>query len=229
MRLEHRFTVPAPLPDVWAALLDPEKVAPCMPGATLTGVDGQRFTGTVKVRLGPVTLVYKGTGEFTSVDERVHAAVLKASGKDTSGNGTASATVSVALTPASEDPVGGPGGGAAGGSGGGTEVSVVTDLNVTGRPAQFGRGLIGEVSGRVIGEFAQCLATRLAPAEAEEVTPPQTTRPRLHAVPDEPDEPGEPIDLIGTAGVPVLKRVLPVVAGLLLLALLVRGLRGRHR
>lgn len=211
MRLEHRFTVPAPVPDVWAALLDPEKVAPCMPGATLTGVDGPKFTGTVKVKLGPVTLLYKGTGEFTSVDERVHAAVLKASGKDTRGNGTASATVSVALTSA---------------DGSGTEVNVVTDMNITGRPAQLGRGLITEVSGRIIGEFAECLATRLAPAEAEEVTPAETAtpaRPRLHAVPD------EPIDLLDTAGLPVLKRVLPVAVGLLVLVLIVRGLRGRHR
>jgi carbon monoxide dehydrogenase subunit G len=216
MKLEHRFTVPAPVPDVWAALLDPRQVAPCMPGATLTGVEGRKFTGTVKVKLGPVTLLYKGSGEFTSVDERVHAAVLKASGKDTRGNGTASATVSVALTAAADD--------AAAGGPGGTEVSVVTDLAVTGRPAQFGRGLIAEVGGRVVGEFAECLATRLAPAEAEEVTSTETTaRPHLRAVPD------EPIDLIDTAGVPVLKRVLPVVAGLLAVALLVRGLRGRHR
>ena len=208
MKLEHRFTVPAPVPDVWAALLDPEKVAPCMPGATLTAVEGRKFTGTVKVKLGPVTLLYKGTGEFTSVDERVHAAVLKASGKDTRGNGTASAAVSVALTSATD----------------GTEVSVVTDLTVTGRPAQFGRGLISEVSGRIIAEFAECLATRLAPAEAEQVTAAQTAaRPHLRAVPD------EPIDLVGMAGVPVLKRVLPVVAGVLAVALLVRGLRGRHR
>ncbi|MFJ6670016.1 SRPBCC family protein [Actinosynnema sp. NPDC091369] len=208
MKLEHRFTVPAPVPDVWAALLDPEKVAPCMPGATLTGVDGRKFTGTVKVKLGPVTLLYKGTGEFTSVDERVRAAVLKASGKDTRGNGTASASVSVALTSAAD----------------GTEVSVVTDLSITGRPAQLGRGLISEVSGRLIAEFAECLATRLAPAEAERVTPTETAaRPHLRAVPD------EPIDLVGAAGVPVLKRVLPVAAGLLAVVLLVRKIRGRHR
>ncbi|GAB2988230.1 SRPBCC family protein [Saccharothrix stipae] len=219
MKLEHRFTVPAPVPDVWAALLDPRQVAPCMPGATLTGAEGRRFTGTVKVKLGPVTLLYRGSGEFTSVDDRVHAAVLKASGKDTRGNGTASATVSIALTRAADDASAGTAGTPAG-----TEVSVVTDLAVTGRPAQFGRGLIAEVGGRVIGEFAECLATRLAPAEAEEVTSTETTaRPHLRAVPD------EPIDLVGTAGVPVLKRVLPIVAGLLAVALLVRGLRGRHR
>ncbi|QFZ16456.1 SRPBCC family protein [Saccharothrix syringae] len=206
MKLEHRFTVPAPVPEVWAALLDPEVVAPCLPGATLTGVDGRGFTGTVEVRLGPVVLLYRGTGEFTSVDERVHAAVLRASGKDTRGNGTATATVSAALTAAE----------------GGTEVSVVTDLVVTGRPAQLGRGLIGEVGAKVVAEFAEHLAARLGPAEAERVTT-QETRPRLRAVPD------EPVDLIDAAGVPVLKRVLPVVAGLVAVALLVRRLRGRHR
>jgi hypothetical protein len=114
-------------------------------------------------------------------------------------------------------------GGTPGRTSGRTEVYVVTDMNITGRPAQLGRGLISEVSGRIINEFAECLATRLAPAEAEEVTSPETARPRLHAVPD------EPIDLLDTAGAPVLKRVLPVAAGLLVLALLVRRLRGRNR
>ncbi|MBY8849879.1 SRPBCC family protein [Saccharothrix longispora] len=214
MKLEHRFSVPAPVPDVWAALLDPEKVAPCMPGATLTGVDGRSFTGTVKVKLGPVTLLYKGTGEFTSVDDRVRAAVLKATGKDTRGNGTASATVSVALTPAD----------------GGTDVSVVTDLNVTGRPAQLGRGLVADVAGKVVAEFAERLATRLSPAEAEEVTsPPGTTAPA--AAPPRPEPhavPAEPLDLLDAAGAPVLKRLLPVAALLAALVLLVRGLRRRR-
>ncbi|MBB5956559.1 carbon monoxide dehydrogenase subunit G [Saccharothrix tamanrassetensis] len=206
MKLEHRFTVPAPVPEVWAALLDPEKVAPCMPGATLTGVEGRKFTGTVKVRLGPVSLLYQGTGEFTSVAEDVHAAVLKASGKDTRGNGTASATVSVALS----------------GVDGGTAVSVVTDLTVTGRPAQLGRGLISEVGGKVVDEFAVCLATSLGTGEAEEVTSPEpSARPRLRAVPD------EPIDLVETAGVPVLKRVLPFAIALAALVFLIR--RRRHR
>ncbi|MDQ2584442.1 SRPBCC family protein [Saccharothrix yanglingensis] len=215
MKLEHRFPVPAPVPDVWAALLDPEKVAPCMPGATLTGVDGRSFTGTVKVRLGPVTLLYKGAGEFTSVDDRVRAAVLKATGKDTRGNGTASATVSVALTPAD----------------GGTDVSVVTDLNVTGRPAQLGRGLVADVAGKVVAEFAECLATRLSPAEAEEVTPPPGTTGPSAAAPPRPEPravPAEPLDLLDAAGAPVLKRLLPVAAGLAVLVPLVRALRRRR-
>ncbi|MBW4718952.1 SRPBCC family protein [Saccharothrix obliqua] len=194
MRLEHAFTVPAPVGEVWAALLDPEKVAPCMPGATLTGVDGRSFTGTVKVKLGPVTLLYKGRGEFTSVAEDVHAAVIKASGKDSRGNGTASATVSVALTPAD----------------GGTGVSVVTDLTVTGRPAQLGRGLISEVSGKLVGQFAECLASGLGTGEAEEVNPPPVV---------------EAVDLVDTAGVPVLKRLLPVVAAVVLVVLVRRWRR----
>jgi carbon monoxide dehydrogenase subunit G len=208
MKLEHRFTVPAPVPDVWAALLDPRRVAPCLPGATLTDVEGPKFSGTVKVKLGPVTLLYKGSGQFTSVSEDAHAAVIKASGKDSRGNSTASATVTVTLNPSDD----------------GTAVYVVTDLNVTGRPAQLGRGLITEVSGRIVDEFADCLATRLVPGEAEGVTasPSQADRPRLRAVPD------EPIDLLETAGVPVLKRVLPVVAAALAVVFLV-GLRRRRR
>ncbi|MFI9815221.1 SRPBCC family protein [Saccharothrix variisporea] len=208
MKLEHRFTVPAPVPDVWAALLDPRRVAPCLPGATLTDVEGPKFSGTVKVKLGPVTLLYKGSGQFTSVSEDAHAAMVKASGKDSRGNGTASATVTVTLTP----------------SGDGTAVHVVTDLTVTGRPAQLGRGLITEVSGRIVDEFADCLATRLVPGEAEEVTASasQASRPRLRAVPD------EPIDLLETAGAPVLKRVLPVAAAALAVVFLV-GLRRRRR
>ncbi|MEU7529885.1 SRPBCC family protein [Saccharothrix sp. NPDC042600] len=212
MKLEHRFTVPAPVPDVWAALLDPRRVAPCLPGATLTEVDGPKFSGTVKVKLGPVALLYKGTGQFTSVSEDAHAAVIKASGKDSRGNGTASATVTVTLNP----------------DGDGTAVSVVADLAVTGRPAQLGRGLITEVSGRIVGEFADCLATRLAPGEAEGVTasPTPASRPPLRAVPDRPAD--QPVDLLGTAGVPILKRVLPVFLAALAVVFVV-GLRRRRR
>ncbi|GAA1343609.1 SRPBCC family protein [Saccharothrix algeriensis] len=207
MKLEHRFTVPAPVPRVWAALLDPERVAACLPGATLTGVDGPKFTGTVQVKLGPVSLLYQGSGQFTSVSEEAHATVLKATGKDTRGNGTASATVTVALSADAR---------------GGTAVSVVTDLTVTGRPAQLGRGLLDEVGGRIAAEFAECLATALAAGEAEEVTSSEpSARPRLRAVPD------EPVDLLAKAGGPVLKRVLPFAAALLVLLLVLR--RRRHR
>jgi carbon monoxide dehydrogenase subunit G len=143
--LEHEFSVPAPPDVVWAAVIDPERVAPCMPGATLTAVDGSEFSGGVKVKLGPVSLLYKGSGEFLETDEQARRVVIKASGKDSRGNGTAAATVTVTLTE----------------EGSGTRGTVVTDLTVTGKPAQFGRGMIVEVGGKILNTFAECLATKL--------------------------------------------------------------------
>ncbi|HEV7650796.1 MAG TPA: SRPBCC family protein [Actinophytocola sp.] len=158
MKLEHSFTVPADLDTVWAAVLDPERVAPCMPGASLSEVDGDSFKGTVKVKVGPISLQYKGSGEFLEKDEAARKVVIKAAGKDTRGNGTASATVTVTLRA----------------EGAGTAGSVDTDLSITGKPAQFGRGLIAEVGGKILDSFAACLATKLAP-EAE---PPPAEAPK---------------------------------------------------
>jgi carbon monoxide dehydrogenase subunit G len=217
MRLEHEFTVPAPAGTVWTALVDPERVAPCMPGATLTGVDGEKFTGTVKVKLGPITLMYKGSGEFLETDEDARRMVMKASGKDVRGNGTAAATVTAVLTEVD----------------GGTRCAVVTDLSITGRPAQFGRGLIAEVGGKIIDQFAGCLAGGLGSEEAGGDTTPEApedtdvSQQHLRAVPDRAED-VEAIDLLGTAGVPVLKRALPLVLGLAVVALVVSRLR-RHR
>ncbi|MGV9366973.1 SRPBCC domain-containing protein [Amycolatopsis sp. NPDC003731] len=151
MRLDHEFTVPAPIGEVWQAVVDPERVAPCMPGATLTKVEGDRFSGTVKVKLGPISLLYKGNGEFLEKDEAARKVTIKASGKDSRGSGTAAATVTLTLT--EKD--------------GGTHGSVATDLAITGKPAQFGRGLISEVGGKILDTFAGCLSGKLAPAEAE--------------------------------------------------------------
>lgn len=148
MQLEHRFTVPAPPDVVWAALTDPERVAPCMPGATLSSVEGNSFTGSVKVKLGPISLLYKGSGEFVETDEAARRVVIKASGKDSRGNGTASATVTVQLTD----------------EGGSTSATASTDMAITGKPAQFGRGMIGEVGGKILDTFANCLSGKLAPA-----------------------------------------------------------------
>src|SRR5438552_207727 len=143
MRLEHNFTVPVPVDDAWQVLLDLPRVAPCMPGATLTGQEGDTFTGTVKVKLGPISLTYQGKGRFVEHDEAAHRVVVEASGRDTRSAGTASATVTSTLTP--EDTLT---------PGGATRVDVVTDLAVTGRPAQFGRGMIADVSAKLIGQFA---------------------------------------------------------------------------
>lgn len=145
MQLEHKFSVPAPVDTVWQALLDPERVAPCFPGATIKSVEGNEFSGTVKVKLGPVSLMYKGSGEFTETDESARKVVIKASGKDSRGNGTASADVTVSLA----------------GNGDSTEGKVVTDLSITGKPAQFGRGMIADVGGKILDSFASCLAEKL--------------------------------------------------------------------
>jgi carbon monoxide dehydrogenase subunit G len=171
--LEHQFSVPAPPDVVWAAVIDPERVAPCMPGATLTAVDGAEFSGGVKVKLGPVSLTYKGSGQFLETDEQARRVVIKASGKDARGNGTAAATVTVTLAE----------------EGSGTKGTVVTDLTVTGKPAQFGRGMIVEVGGKILDAFAACLATKLdttaAPAEPE-------TAPAAQPAEDEDGDEGEP-------------------------------------
>lgn len=145
MELEHAFTVEAPVDTVYAALLDPERVAPCMPGATLTGVDGTTFTGRVKVKLGPVSLQYKGSGEYTDTDASARKVVIEASGKDAKGNGTAAATVTVTLT----------------GDGVRTSGTSSTDLTVTGKPAQFGRGMISDVGGKILEQFAANLSAEL--------------------------------------------------------------------
>ncbi|MQA61423.1 MAG: carbon monoxide dehydrogenase [Actinophytocola sp.] len=199
MRLEHEFSVSAPVEEVWQALLDPERVAPCLPGATLTGVDGDTFKAKVKVKLGPVTMNYQGAGEFVEQDADAHRLVIKASGKDTKGAGTASGTSTVTLTEAD----------------GGTHGAVVSELKVTGRPAQFGRGLIAEVSGRLLAEFAANLAGELAPEPAPEdtaATPVTDTGAAGEPSAEGARRPAEAIDLMDVAGAPVLKRVAPVVA-----------------
>ncbi|MET8762125.1 SRPBCC family protein [Lentzea sp. NPDC004782] len=198
MKLTHSFVAPAPAEEVWEALLDPERVAPCLPGATLTSVDDKTFSGEVKVKLGPVQLLYRGSGEFVEIDPVLRRAVLKAAGKDTRGNGTASALVTFQV---------------------GDTVEIETDLSVTGRPAQLGRGLIAEVSGKLVAQFAECLAGTLGSVDPDEVAQQQ----HLRVVPD------EPIDLIDTAGVPVLKRVLPIAAVVLAVVLFVVLRRRRQR
>jgi carbon monoxide dehydrogenase subunit G len=157
MELEHSFTVPVPEDRAWDVLLDVEQVAPCMPGATLDSVDGDEIKGRIKVKVGPINMTYAGTARFTERDQHAHVITLEASGKETRGAGTASAKVRSMLE----------------GQDGQTHVIVHTTLNVTGRPAQFGRGVMAEVGGKLIGIFASNLADMLAaqspPASADEV------------------------------------------------------------
>ena len=199
MELHHEFTVPVPVDDAWRTLLDVERIAPCMPGASVEEYDGKTVTGSVKVKVGPITVTYKGTAVFEEQDDSAHRMVLIASGRETRGQGTARATVTSTL--AERD--------------GGTAVSVRTDLTVTGRPAQFGRGVMSEVGDRIIGQFAECLSQRLGePAQAPAQEEPEET---------------EPLDLFRTAGVPVAKRAaVGVAAALVVAAVVYAGLRLRR-
>src|SRR5215831_11094933 len=150
MRLEQSFDVPVPVARAWGVLLDLEQVAPCMPGATLTGFNGTEFTGLVKVKLGPVSLSYKGNGRFVERDEPGRRVAFIASGQDSRGAGGASARVTAVLHENN--------------GGSTTTVRVVADLDIAGRAAQFGRGMIADVSGKLIKQFAECLAKTIAAA-----------------------------------------------------------------
>jgi len=155
MELEHSFTVPVAEDRAWDVLLDVERVAPCMPGATLQSVDGDEIHGSIKVKVGPISMTYQGTARFTERDPSAHVITLEASGKETRGAGTASAKVRSMLD----------------GKGDETHVVVHTTLNVTGRPAQFGRGVMNEVGGRLIGIFADNLASMIASMPAQSAAP----------------------------------------------------------
>ncbi len=271
MKLENRFTVPVPRDQALQVLLDVERIAPCMPGAALTSRDGDHFTGTVKVKVGPINLTYGGKAHFVSVDEAAGVVIIEGSGKETRGTGTAKALVTCRLID----------------KGATTDVEVDTDLNVTGKPASFGRGVLGDVSGKLVDQFAACLAEEIlagtpttaagagagAPTGAAEATaagagagpagaavgaagasgangsaasgaPGVGGDPSalgqltavdgpgapLAAVPAPPPPArqrppqAEAIDLLGTAGAPVLKRLAPVAAGVAVLLLVIRRL-----
>ncbi|MGH8961870.1 MAG: SRPBCC family protein [Jatrophihabitantaceae bacterium] len=239
MQLEHSFTVPVGVDEAWRVLLDIERIAPCMPGAAIDSVDGDDFTGTVKVKLGPIGLTYKGKASFVEKDEATHRAVIDARGRDSRGNGTASAKVTATLTD----------------DGGSTQVGVLTELEITGKPAQFGRGVMVDVGNKLIGQFADCLAGKLTEGDAAPTTasaPPATdpapdAEPAATTAPSAASEPTvtvtdsgravtpkqpvtprpdvEPINLIESAGPAIAKRLAPVALALLVLLIAVRRRR----
>jgi carbon monoxide dehydrogenase subunit G len=145
MDLEHRFTVPTSVETTWALFDDIASVAECFPGATVTSAEGDTFQGTCKVKLGPIALLYTGSGTFVEKDATAHRFVVDAKGKDKRGNGTAGAKVTLSMAEVD----------------GGTAVEVLTDLAITGKPAQFGRGVMQDVSDKLLGQFVQCLEDRL--------------------------------------------------------------------
>lgn len=237
MQLENTFTIAAPIEKAWEALNTPQTVAPCFPGATLTSYEGDSFEGTVKVKLGPISLTYKGKGTYVTRDEAGHKVVIDANGRDSRGNGTAKATVTGTLVADGPDK---------------TAVTMVTDMTITGRPAQFGRGVISDVADKIIGQFASCVADKLAagpeaqvaePAEAPRptatnangsapgatatvTTAPPAEKPAVRPAPTRSEI--DAIDLLDTAGAPVLKRLAPVLAGLVLLLIIIRIARSRR-
>ena len=231
MQLEHTFTVPVGVEDAWKVLLDIELIAPCMPGAVIDSVDGDDFTGSVKVKLGPIGLTYKGKASFIEKDAEAHRAVIDARGRDARGNGTANAKVTATLQEAGDA----------------TEVVVVTDLDITGKPAQFGRGVMADVGNKLIGQFADCLAGKLegggvaaaAPEEAPAplATVPAEESPAKHSAAPTPPvaaaksapvrAAAEPINLIESAGPAVLKRLAPLAAVAVLVLVALRLRRSR--
>jgi uncharacterized protein len=227
MELTNDFRVAVPPARAWEVLTDVERIAPCMPGAQLQEVEGDEYRGIVKVKVGPITAQYKGKATFVERDEDGGRLVLRAEGRETRGQGNANATITATLSP----------------DGDGTAVSVVTDLTVTGRVAQFGRGVLADVSSKLLGQFVDCLESTVltdgAPAAdpATPSAPPAPDRPEpALAAPSAPsgstvrqvDAPEPtPVDLFDAAGSSMAKRVAPIAAVLVLLWLLRRLARRR--
>jgi carbon monoxide dehydrogenase subunit G len=265
MELTNEFVVPVKIDEAWGLLTDVERIAPCMPGAELQEIDGEEYRGIVKVKVGPITAQYKGKATFIEKDDSAHRAVLRAEGRDTRGQGNANATITATLVT----------------EGDGTRVTVVTDLAITGRAAQFGRGVMADVSTKLLGQFVDCLEKNVlaagavsasASAPAAEEAPAEVGASRAAAsggggaasapVTREPggasdaalaggasgtngsktdqatvssgprqvvSRPAEPVDLLGTAGSPVIKRLIPALVGALVAFLIGRKLRRRRQ
>jgi uncharacterized protein len=150
VELTNEFRVGVPVEQAWEVLTDVERIAPCMPGAQLQEIEGDEYRGIVKVKVGPITAQYKGAARFVEKDEGAHRAVLRAEGRETRGQGNANATITAQLDP----------------DGDGTKISVITDLTITGRVAQFGRGVLADVSTKLLGQFADCLESKLLAGES---------------------------------------------------------------
>jgi len=161
MKLDNEFTVGVPIGEAWEVLTDLEMIAPCMPGAQLTGVNDDVYTGKVKIKVGPVTAEYSGTARFSEKDVDTYRAVIDARGRDSRGNGNATAVISAQLLPEGER----------------TRVTVTTDLTIAGRIAQFGSGMIKEVSAKLLGQFVECLEVRLGGGLAGAGEPPVAAAP----------------------------------------------------
>lgn len=222
MELVNDFTVNVPVDQAWVVLTDVERIAPCLPGAQLQEVEGDVYRGVVKIKVGPILAQFKGQATFVEKDDAGHKAVLKAEGRDTAGKGNASALITAKLD-SQGDTV--------------TKVTVSTDLTITGKVAQFGRGALADVSTKLLGQFVDCLETTVlgpsateaepaakdagtATAAEEAATPAASDGVRKVAQPE-----AQPIDLIDAAGAPLAKRLIPVGLIVIILLLLLRRRR----
>lgn len=193
MELKNEFRVGVPAAKTWEVFTDVERVAPCLPGATLLSVDGDEFTGAVKVKVGPITVSYKGIAAYKEKDEAAQRIVLRAEGKETRGNGTAAATVTAQLKD----------------EGATTHVDITTDLAISGKAAQFGRGVLADVSGNLIAQFARSLEAELLGGTASAST--NGSAPAAAVAAAAPAD--ESLDLLKVVAVPMAKRFAPVIAG----------------
>jgi hypothetical protein len=221
MELNHSFTVNQPIAETWHILTDLERIAPCLPGAQLEEVHGDVYKGGVKIKVGPITAQFKGEAQFAERNDTDFKAVLKASGRDTGGKGNASATITAQLTPVDATS---------------TNCNLVTDLSITGKVAQFGRGALADVSEKLLAQFSDNLNELIktqgaapAPAPAPAETPATTNasgEPQIRKI---EGPAAEPLDLGNVAGGAVMKRVLPLLAGLAAALLFVRRIFRRKK
>ena len=226
MKIDNEFIVSAPIEQAWAVLTDLEGIAPCMPGAVLTGRDGDAFKGKVKIKVGPLTSEYAGVASFVAKDDATHHAVIDAKGKDSRGAGNANALITADLVAQGDQ----------------TLVTVSTDLKITGKIAQFGSGMIQEVSKKLLGQFVVCLETKLAAPAASDPTPAATPVPAprpapapstASAPPAAPAPVAESTAATSTAAEPealdvfalsrgaIAKRLGPLVAGVVVVAVII--------
>ncbi len=218
MELVNEFRVPVPIDQAWEVLTDVERIAPCIPGAQLLSVDGDAFTGAVKVKVGPITVQYQGNAAFKEKDEQAHRAVIKASGKETRGQGNAAALVTAELKDEGDS----------------CTCVLTTDLTISGKAAQFGRGVLADVAGKLIDQFAARLEADLAgtsPAPAASLSSAPAGATAAAAQPNTHHDDAASLDLLSVIAAPMAKRALPVAAGLvagLALGLLFGGRRSRQ-
>ncbi|MBB2990678.1 carbon monoxide dehydrogenase subunit G [Mycolicibacterium iranicum] len=196
MELNNEFRVAVPSAKVWEVFTDVERVAPCLPGATLLSVEGDTFHGAVKVKVGPITVSYKGVATYKEKDADGRRIVLRAEGKETRGNGTAAATVTAVLND----------------EGDATQVAITTDLAISGKAAQFGRGVLADVSGNLIAQFARSLEAELLGGTTPAAATTATAAPTAETAAAAAQPGGDSVDLLKVVAVPMAKRFAPLLA-----------------